>query len=102
MTKIRHYEYFDWEEIPVNHETFPSSTSSDDTEYLLLVYLSGNGIHAISCAENSSLQYDHGRIFLRLKDTSKCILPDIMPLAWGMGDGLYLGRCPLCSAYLYG
>ena len=101
MTKIRHYEYFDWEEIPVNHETFPSSTSSDDTEYLLLVYLSGNGIHAISCAENSSLQYDHGRTFLRLKDTSKCILPDIMPLAWGMGmDCTWAGALYAALTYM--
>lgn len=84
LSKIRHCAYFGWEEIPVNHEIFPSSTSNDEEEYLTLVYLNSSGIHTISCAENNSLQYNGGHTLLRLKDTSKCILPDIMPLAWGM------------------
>lgn len=34
MQKMRHYEYFKWDKIEVNHENFPSNTASDDTETL--------------------------------------------------------------------
>lgn len=39
MEKMRHYDYFRWNEIHVNHETFPSSPGADAPEYLTLVYL---------------------------------------------------------------
>ena len=41
----------------VNHETFPSDTASDDTEYLTLIYLNPEGIQVVSCPENETLYY---------------------------------------------
>lgn len=85
MQKMRHYEYFKWDRIPVNHETFPSSTASDDTEYLTLVYLNAAGIHVISCPENAEICYGSRRTRLFLEDHEKCILKDVMRLSWGEG-----------------
>ncbi len=85
MRKMEHYEYFKWDQMDVNHETFPSNTASDDTEYLTLVYLNKSGIHVISCAENDTLYYGDNRTSFYLKDHAKCILPDIMRLEWERG-----------------
>ena len=85
MQKMEHYEYFKWDAIHVNHETFPSNTGSDDVEYLSLIYLNKSGIHCISCAENDTLYYADNRTSLYLKDTSCCILPDIIRLNWEEG-----------------
>ena len=85
MDRMKHYDYFRWNEIPVNHETFPSSPSADAPEYLTLVYLNAKGIHVISCAENETLCYSADRTELYLKDTSTCILPGIMTLEWEAG-----------------
>ncbi|MDR0950015.1 MAG: hypothetical protein LBM69_10945, partial [Lachnospiraceae bacterium] len=51
MQKIDHLDYFRWNEIHVNHETFPSSPGTDGTDYLTLVYLNSEGIQVISCPE---------------------------------------------------
>ncbi|MDR1688621.1 MAG: helix-turn-helix domain-containing protein [Clostridiales bacterium] len=83
MLKMKHYDYFSYKDLYVNHETFPSSPATDCPEYLTLVYLNCNGIHAISCKENEVLTYSEDRTELVLKDTSVCILPGIMPLSWG-------------------
>jgi transcriptional regulator with XRE-family HTH domain len=82
MDKIRHYEYFNWNEIHVNHETFPSSPGADESEYLTLVYTNDAGIHVISCEENGVLRYTDDRTGLFFKDASSCILPGIMVLEW--------------------
>ncbi|MDE6640753.1 MAG: helix-turn-helix transcriptional regulator [Acetatifactor sp.] len=88
MQKIEHYEYFKRDRIEVNHESFPSNPASDDTEYLTLIYLNAEGIHAISCPENDTLYYvEHGTKLL-LRDHSKCILKNVMRLSWeGKGGG---------------
>ncbi|MDR0948352.1 MAG: helix-turn-helix domain-containing protein, partial [Lachnospiraceae bacterium] len=83
MQKIDHLDYFRWNEIHINHETFPSSPSTDGTDYLTLVYLNSDGIHVISCPEGGVLAYNSTHTALTIKDTSSCILPDIKPLAWG-------------------
>ncbi len=83
MEKMRHYEYFKWDEIHVNHETFPSSPGVDESEYLTLVYMNNNGINVISCEENGVLRYTDDRNGLFMKGTSSCMLPDIMVLEWG-------------------
>ncbi len=85
MQKMEHYEYFKWSEINVNHEIFPSSTASDEAEYLTLVYLNEDGIHVISCAENDTLYYSENRTSLFLKDSTSRILPGIIRLAWEEG-----------------
>ena len=85
MQKMEHYEYFKWDQIAVNHETFPSNTASDDVEYLTLIYLNSTGIHVISCAENTVIYYGNHHTELHLQDDSKCILPGITKLSWNQG-----------------
>lgn len=82
MQKIEHYEYFKRDRIEVNHESFPSNPASDDTEYLTLIYLNAEGIHAISCPENDTLYYGEHGTELLLRDHSKCILKNVMRLFW--------------------
>lgn len=86
LQKMEHYEYFKWDEIHVNHETFPSSPNIDESEYLTLVYMNKNGIHVISCEENGVLRYMQDHTALERKDTSSCILPGIIPLEWGANN----------------
>ena len=82
MHKMEHYEYFKWDQIAVNHESFPSNPASDDTEYLTLIYVNSEGIHTISCPENDVIYYENHRTRLQLKDHSKCILKNVMRLTW--------------------
>ena len=82
MQKIEHYEYFKRDRIEVNHESFPSNPASDDTEYLTLIYLNAEGIHAISCPENDTLYYVEHGTKLQLRDHSKCILKNVKRLFW--------------------
>lgn len=100
LQKMRHYEYFKWDKITVNHENFPSNTSSDDMEYLTLIYLNSDGIHVISCPENDAIYYTDNCSQLRLRDHSKCILKNIARLSWREGM-----ECPwagaLCTALQY-
>ena len=86
MDKMEHYEYFKWNEIHVNHETFPSSPGVDESEYLTLVYMNASGIHVISCEENGVLEYNDDRTSLRAKNTSSCVLPDVEVLQWGANN----------------
>lgn len=93
MQKMEHYEYFKWDSIAVNHETFPSDPASDETEYLTLIYLNSDGIHAISCPENNVIYYGNHHTQLLLQDQSKCILKNIIRLAWEEGM-----ECPWAGA----
>ncbi|MCL2462963.1 MAG: helix-turn-helix domain-containing protein, partial [Defluviitaleaceae bacterium] len=86
MDKMRHYAYFKWDEIHVNHETFPSSPGADEAEYLTLVYMNRTGIHVISCGENGILRYTDDRTGLYVKDTSSCLLPGVEVLEWETPD----------------
>ncbi len=88
MQKMEHYEYFKWDEIHVNHETFPSSPGADESEYLTLVYMNKAGIHVISCVENGVLRYNADRTALCLKDTLSCILPGVTVLEWGANNAM--------------
>ncbi|MDD4773257.1 MAG: helix-turn-helix domain-containing protein [Eubacteriales bacterium] len=83
MQKMEHYEYFRWDEIHVNHETFPSSPGVDQPEYLTVIYMNKTGIHVISCRENGALRYTDSRTALEPVDTSSCILPGVIHLRWG-------------------
>lgn len=89
MQKMEHYEYFKWDRIEVNHETFPSNPASDETEYLTLIYLNGEGIHVISCPENEAIYYGGHGTRLLLRDYSRCILENVGHLTWteGTEDG---------------
>ncbi|MCL2014446.1 MAG: helix-turn-helix domain-containing protein, partial [Oscillospiraceae bacterium] len=107
MDKMQHYEYFNWNEIHVNHETFPSSPGVDESEYLTLVYMNNAGIHVVSCEENGILRYTDDRTGLYLKDTSTCILSGISPLSWGhgmdccWGGSLYTALKYMGESYTY-
>lgn len=107
MEKMRHYDYFKWDEIYVNHETFPSSPGIDESEYLTLVYMNKDGIHVISCEENGVLRYSNGRTSLEVKDTSSCILPGVAPLSWGQnmdccwGGSIYTALKYIGESYTY-
>lgn len=94
MQKMEHYEYFKWNKIEVNHENFPSSLSSDDTEYLTLIYLNAEGIHVISCPENDTIYYGKHGTKLLLRDHSRCILENVMRLSWAEGAKEDRMMCP--------
>lgn len=100
MQKMEHYEYFKWDRIEVNHETFPSNPASDDTEYLTLIYLNAEGIHVISCAENDTIYYVHDGMQLLLRDDSKCILENVMHLSWDEGMKYHRQTCPWAGSFL--
>lgn len=85
MQKMKHYEYFKWDRIAVNHENFPSDTASDDAEYLTLVYLNASGIHTVSCPEGDALYYENHRTELLPRDRTKCILKNVARLSWEQG-----------------
>ncbi len=85
MQKMEHYEYFKWDRIEVSHEVFPSNPASDDTEYLTLVYLNGEGIHVISCPENDAIYYGGHGTQLLLQDHSRCMLDNVMRFTWTEG-----------------
>lgn len=107
MDKMQHYEYFKWNEIHVNHETFPSSPGVDESEYLTLVYMNNTGLHAVSCEENGVLRYTDDKTGLYLKDTSSCILSGIASLSWGQnmdccwGGSLYTALKYIGEPYTY-
>ena len=86
LSKMRHYDYFRWREIHVDHERFPSSPGADEPEYLTLIYLNAKGIHVISCQEGGTLCYAPDRTELTRKDTSACVLAGIPPLQWEAGQ----------------
>lgn len=92
--KMKHYEYFKWDKIEVNHETFPSNPASDDTEYLTLIYINTEGIHVISCPENDTVYYGNHGTQLLLRDRSKCILENVMRLSWEEGMANHRQTCP--------
>lgn len=101
MQKMKHYEYFNWDKIPVNQETFPSDTASDDTEYLTLVYLNKEGIHVISCPENEAVYYGNHRTALYLENRRACILKGIRRLSWGEGmDCTWAGALHAALQYM--
>ncbi len=102
MPKMKHYDYFKWSEIHVNHERFPSCTGADEPEYLTVIYINRKGIHAVSCEENETLCYSTDRTELYLKDMSVCILPGVMTLEWETGmDCTWAGAVYAALKYLY-
>jgi len=78
MFKMEHYEYFNYKDIYVNHELFPSSPAIDAPEYLTIVFLNKSGIHTVSCRESEALTYSADR------------------------TGLLLGRLAFCRVKVYG
>lgn len=87
MQKLKHYDTFAWKAYRANHETFPSDPANDGTEYLTLIYLNENGIHAATCDEGESLAYsDDRRRLLRVGKRREVFMPNVPELPpFGMG-----------------
>jgi transcriptional regulator with XRE-family HTH domain len=101
MYKMRHYDYFRWDKIHVNHETFPSSPGAEGPDTLTLVYRNAAGVHTISCEEGGALCYIDGGTALALEDGARCILPGIPPLQWEHGmDCCWAGAATLALQHM--
>ncbi|QUL55250.1 helix-turn-helix transcriptional regulator [Paenibacillus tritici] len=83
--KMKHYEHFRWTHFTASHELFPSLINSEGNDYLLLVYLNAEGIHAVSCAEGEQIHYSPDRSCLYRINSSQqqCILEGTPRLAFG-------------------
>ena len=101
MHKMRHYDYFHWKEIHVDHESFPSSPGTDEPEALTLVYRNAAGIHMIACPEGGALRYSDDGTELFLLDQSRCVLPGVMVLEWEKGmDCCWAGALTAALQYM--
>jgi len=101
MHKMRHYDYFHWKEIRVDHEAFPSSPGTDEPEALTLVYRNATGIHMIRCPEGGALRYSDDGTQLYLRDDSRCVLPGIIVLEWEKGmDCCWAGALTAALRYM--
>ncbi len=101
LSRIEHYDYFNWKQIHVNHESFPSSPGTDEDEYLTLVYLNASGIHTISCPEGGVIGFSQDGTDMFLKDTSSLILPGIRTLEWEKGmDCTWAGALFAALSYM--
>lgn len=88
MSKIRHYQFFNWNGFQANQELFPSDPANDGAEYLTLVYLNRNGIHFATCEDGESLQYTTDRSCLfRKRSSGEYYIPGVPELpAFGKGN----------------
>ncbi|MFD1910483.1 hypothetical protein ACFSQ7_50710 [Paenibacillus rhizoplanae] len=86
--KMKHYEHFRWTQFTATHELFPSLIGNDGQDYLLLVYLNTEGIHAVSCAEGEQIHYSGERSHLYQTRSSRdqCIIEGIPRLGFGRGQ----------------
>lgn len=99
MGKLKHYRYFRWEHFTANHELFPSPVDSCGPDYLLLVYMNGEGIHAVSCAEGERICYspDRKRLYAGSSLPADYIVKGVPRLGFGNGmDCSWAGA--LCTA----
>lgn len=98
---MKHYEHFRWNSFTASHELFPSLIDNEGNDYLLLVYLNGHGIHAISCAEGEQIHYSPDRASLCQSDPAdrQCIVEGVSRLGFGRGmDCSWAGAMTLSLA----
>ncbi|WP_405106163.1 helix-turn-helix transcriptional regulator [Paenibacillus sp. FSL K6-1217] len=83
--KMKHYEHFRWTQFTATHELFPSPIDYGGEDYLLLVYLNADGIHAVSCAEGEQIHYsgDRSHLYQTLSSQDQCIIEGIPRLGFG-------------------
>lgn len=88
MSKIAHYQFFDWNGYWANQELFPSDPANDGKEYLTLVYLNQNGIHLATCEECETLQYTEDKSDLfRKRASEEYYIPNVPALPeFGKGN----------------
>lgn len=86
--KMKHYEHFRWTQFTATHELFPSLIDCGGQDYLLLVYLNAEGIHAVSCAEGEQIHYSRERSHLYQTRSSRdqYIIDGIPQLGFGRGQ----------------
>ena len=87
LKKMKHYAYFQWPYFTVDQELFPSGIGAEGNEYLLLVYLNGDGIHALSCTEGERIHYspDRTRLFAGESSTQHYIVENVERLGFAKG-----------------
>lgn len=85
--KLKHYAFFQWKHFTASHELFPSLIDNSGNDYLLLVYLNAEGIHAVSCAEGEQIHYsaDGTRLFQSHSPLKKYIVEGVDRLGFGRG-----------------
>ncbi len=88
MNKLAHYRYFRWNGFIANHEQFPSLTENEGPDYLLLVYLNEDGLHAVSCREGERIRYnaDRTRLYRDVRSSDSYIVPGVGQLGFGKGQ----------------
>ncbi|OKP91289.1 hypothetical protein A3842_02940 [Paenibacillus sp. P3E] len=85
LNKMQHYAFFQWKQFTASHELFPSLIDNDGNDYLLLLYLNEEGIHAVSCAEGERIHYtpDRTRLFRMESPQEHCIIEGVGRLGFG-------------------
>ncbi len=88
MNKLDHYRYFRWKALTANHEQFPSLTENEGPDYLLLVYLNEEGLHAVSCREGERIRYnaDRTRLYRDVRSCDSYIVEGVGQLGFGKGQ----------------
>lgn len=88
MNKLAHYRYFQWNGFIANHEQFPSLTENEGPDYLLLVYLNEEGLHAVSCREGERIRYnaDRTRLYRDVRSSDSYIVAGVGQLGFGKGQ----------------
>ncbi|QSF45330.1 helix-turn-helix domain-containing protein [Paenibacillus tianjinensis] len=87
LGKMKHYAYFQWPHFTIDQELFPSGMGHEGNEYLLLVYLNADGIHALSCMEGEQVHYspDRMRLFAGGSSRQHYIAENAGRLGFGKG-----------------
>ncbi|WP_052429279.1 helix-turn-helix domain-containing protein [Paenibacillus borealis] len=87
VQKMKHYEHFRWNAFTASHELFPSLIDNEGKDYLLLVYMNSEGIHAVSCAEGEQIHYspDRSRLYQSNPADQQFIVEGISRLGFGRG-----------------
>lgn len=87
LKKMQHYDFFQWDHFTASHELFPSLIDNEGNDYLLLLYLNSEGIHAVSCAEGEQIHYSPERTSLYRTESphNHCIAENVGKLGFGRG-----------------
>lgn len=87
LKKMKHYDFFQWEHFTASHELFPSLIDNEGNDYLLLLYLNTEGLHALSCAEGEQIHYspDRTRLYRTEPPDSHYIVENVGKLGFGRG-----------------
>lgn len=87
LHKLEHYRFFQWKQITIDHERFPSLVQNEGPDYLLLVYINSNGIHAVSGLEGEQVDYSTDQSWLSVSSPKSpaYIVEQVSNLQFGKG-----------------